>query len=67
MLTDNDKAIRDTIDFWLERTGTRISRESAREIVENVSGFFRMLSEWDQHATETKTEPPPGAADEMSF
>ena len=36
--------------FWGERTGKSFSREEAREMVANVSGFFQVLAEWDRKA-----------------
>lgn len=41
-----------TKDFWRERTGEEISATEAQEIVDNVSNFFRILSEWDQEDKE---------------
>ena len=35
-----------TIAFWSQRTGQVLSREDARQIVVNVSGFFQVLEEW---------------------
>ncbi len=37
-----------TISFWTERTGRSFSREEAREMNENVSGFIQILEEWDR-------------------
>jgi hypothetical protein len=39
-----------TMAFWAERTGKSFSREEAREMVANVSGFFQVLAEWDRKA-----------------
>ena len=32
--------------FWQPRTTRQLSHEDARQMVGNVSGFFRVLSEW---------------------
>lgn len=37
---------RRTIDFWQPRSGQPLSHENARQIVQNVAGFFRVLNEW---------------------
>lgn len=37
-----------TIAVWQPYSDRPLSREDAREIVENVSGFFRVLLEWVQ-------------------
>jgi len=34
-------------DYWFRKTGSHISEEEQREIVENVCGFFKVLNEWD--------------------
>src|SRR5262249_13846820 len=39
-----------TLDFWQARTSRELTEEDAREIVANVSGFFRLLAEWDRKA-----------------
>jgi hypothetical protein len=33
---------------WQPRLGRDLSHEDARQIVENVTGFFAILSEWSQ-------------------
>jgi hypothetical protein len=40
--------IAQTIALWEPRAGRQLTREDAREIIENVTGFFRILQEWDQ-------------------
>jgi hypothetical protein len=34
--------------FWSRKTGRILSREDAREILTNVTGFFQLLGEWDR-------------------
>jgi len=36
--------------FWQARTGKPISDEDAREIIENIAGFFKILMRWDEKA-----------------
>jgi hypothetical protein len=45
-----DDFIEKTRTFWGERSGRVFSREEAREMVVNISGFFRVLAEWDRKA-----------------
>jgi hypothetical protein len=33
--------------FWEARIGRQLTLEDAREIVENLHGFFRLLAQWD--------------------
>jgi len=35
-----------TIAVWQKRTPRRLNKEDAREITENLSGFFTILAEW---------------------
>jgi len=35
-----------TAQLFEQRTGRNLTREDARQIVENVTGLFRLLSEW---------------------
>lgn len=44
-----DDALLDrTVELFQTRTGRTLSKEDARQIVENLSGFFRILAEWDK-------------------
>jgi hypothetical protein len=45
-----------TVDFWQERTPRSLTREDGREIIENMTGFFRILDEWDR--TKKRGRPP---------
>jgi len=45
-----------TLELWGRRTARMLSREDAREIVRNMSGFFQVLIEW-----ESKTHENSGA------
>jgi hypothetical protein len=46
----SDKFLDETIKFWQPRLKRDLSCEDARQITENLSGFFRLLLEWDaQH------------------
>ena len=44
----NDNLIDRTIALWQPRLGRDLSREDARQIAENVAGFFSILREWSQ-------------------
>jgi hypothetical protein len=48
---DNSNLINRTIGLWQSRCGRSLSREDARQIVENVSGFFLILHEWSRAET----------------
>jgi hypothetical protein len=43
-----------TVQFWAERTGEEYSREDARQMVANISGFFAVLAEWERRHYEEK-------------
>ena len=44
----NDNLIDRTREVWKPRLGRDLSREDARQIVENVTGFFAILAEWSR-------------------
>jgi len=37
-----------TIAVWQKRTPHQITAEDAREITENITGFFAILAEWSR-------------------
>ena len=43
-----DDLIRRTRETWQPRLGDDLSREDARQIAENVTGFFSVLAEWSR-------------------
>jgi hypothetical protein len=44
----NDNLIDRTREVWKRRLGRDLSREDARQIAENVTGFFTILAEWSR-------------------
>jgi hypothetical protein len=42
--------LEDTIRFWQPRTSRRLTQEDARQMVENVTGFFAVLQRWSDAA-----------------
>jgi hypothetical protein len=42
----NDNLIDRTREVWRPRVGRDLTREQARQIVENITGFFGILTEW---------------------
>jgi hypothetical protein len=44
----NDDLIDRTRQVWQPRLGRDLSREDARQIAENVTGFFAVLTEWSR-------------------
>ena len=46
--TANDNIIERTIETWQPRFNRDLSQEDARQIVENVTGFFSILAEWSR-------------------
>jgi len=41
-----------TIAFWQPHYRQELTREDAREIIENTAGFFKILAEWDRKVRE---------------
>jgi hypothetical protein len=44
----NDELIGRTRQIWQPRLGCDLSREDARQIAENLTGFFAILAEWSR-------------------
>jgi hypothetical protein len=44
----NDNLIDRTIALWQPRLRRKLNREDARQIAENVTGFFSILHEWSR-------------------
>jgi hypothetical protein len=44
----NDNLTDRTIALWKPRLRRDLSREDARQIVENVTGFFNILAKWSR-------------------
>ena len=44
----NDDLINRTIGLWQSRGRRTLGHEDARQIVENVTGFFSILHEWSR-------------------
>ena len=53
-----------TLEVWQPRTSRQLTREDARQIIENVNGFFRILLEWEMASQRgaAAAEPQPTAA-----
>jgi hypothetical protein len=47
----NDNLVDRTIALWRHRSGREPSREDARQITENVTGFFSVLHAWSRGET----------------
>lgn len=47
MKSTESRLIDKTIHLWKHRTGEAISREDAKDMANNIAGFFRVLLEWD--------------------
>jgi hypothetical protein len=44
----NNNLIDRTRKVWKPRLGSDLSREDARQVTENVTGFFAILAEWSR-------------------
>ena len=44
----NDNLIEGTRKIWQPRLGRELSGEDARQIAENLTGFFTLLAEWSR-------------------
>jgi hypothetical protein len=56
-----DEALLDkTIELFQKRTDRNLTREDAREMIENVTGFFRILGEWNRAEQELRNSESSG-------
>jgi hypothetical protein len=66
----NDNLLDETLAVWQPRFCRQLSGEDAREIAENVGGFFSVLNYWSRVESATPANdncvPSPGIADEDS-
>jgi hypothetical protein len=53
-----DDFIRHTRQVWQPRLGRDLSHEDARQIAENMSGFFSVLAEWSRAERPPPTDRP---------
>ena len=54
MKKTEDNLIDRTIEVWQPRNANRLSDEDARAILENVTGFFTLLLEWETSEQQEK-------------
>ena len=54
MKKSEDNLIDRTLEVWQPRNGQRLSDEDARAILENVTGFFTLLLEWEANEQQKK-------------
>ena len=48
MKKETQDFIKETRSFWKEYRGINLSDEESTDMVENLSGFFDILSEWER-------------------
>ena len=51
----SDELLDETTEIWQPLSPRTLTREDAREILENVTGFFRILIEWKKKEDEEAT------------
>ena len=49
--------LEETIRFWQPRTSRPLTHEDARQMVENMTGFFTTLQRWSAAADIRSSEP----------
>ena len=55
MKKSDDNLIDRTLEVWQPRNSHRLSDDDAREILENVKGFFTLLLEWETNEQQKKS------------
>lgn len=56
----DDAFLDKTIELFQKRTDRNLTREDAREMIENVTGFFRILGEWNRAEQELRNSESSG-------
>ena len=56
----SDQFILKTIRVWQPRSQLRLSKEDARQIIENAVGFFSVLADWDDEAEDERSPAQEG-------
>jgi len=59
MRDTKEQLIDKTLQLWQRRTTRPLSSEDARQIIENITGFFSILREWDAAERNSASESPP--------
>lgn len=56
----SDRLLDETIAIWQPRSRRKLTHEDAREILENLTGFFQVLSVWqrEERAKEAEEKLP---------
>jgi len=49
--------LEETIQFWQPRSARPLTPEDARQIVENITGFFMVLQSWSAAAGTRPSQP----------
>jgi len=44
----SDEFIKETIEFWYERTGVIMTEDEARAAIHDITGFIKVLADWDR-------------------
>jgi len=60
--TSADERSARTLELWGRRSSRPLTEEDAREITENMTGFFRVLLEWKAKKATLDVEPDRHAA-----
>jgi hypothetical protein len=61
-LAASNNLIEQTHKVWQPRIRRNLTDEDARQIAENVTGFFAILAEWSRAATPASANDPTVAA-----
>lgn len=64
-LEDETEAVDQTLFFWQPRTSRCLNVEDARQMIENIAGFFSQLDAWDSdcRSVEESTKGKPYVTD----
>ncbi|MCP1839110.1 hypothetical protein ACVIHI_007976 [Bradyrhizobium sp. USDA 4524] len=64
--TSSPEFLDQTIAFWGPKYGRDLTREDARQIIENMTGFFKVLYAWDEEDRRAEAQRQAGAVSNLS-
>jgi hypothetical protein len=51
-----DSILKKTVEVWQPLTKEKLTEEDAREIIDNITGFFSVLKKWDDEERRKKED-----------
>ncbi len=66
MHSSTEAPLRRTVEFWNRKAQRELTLEEGRQAVENISGFFTLLADWDAAQRRASARSTPTAEPEAA-